>query len=146
LKKTSGSKPSKVVYLDFDDFGERNHRLDWLFQLRSVFPNFKVNLFTIPSECSVEFLNYVATIDWVQLCVHGFYHKHNEDVDEKFLENRSQLHQHKHFAPIYRAPYWQLSDEMYERLTKLGYKIMLHPDDSRWVSNTTGTPKILLHF
>lgn len=147
-KKTSDSKNSKqIVYLDFDDFGEKNHRLDLLWQLHDQFDDFKVNLFAIPNNCPPEFVDYVAGLGWIQLCVHGYYHKHHEEVDEKFLINRSKLHQYHHFAPVYRAPYWQLSDTMYERLKKLGYKIMIHPDDPRqgikynW--NTKDSPPFL---
>lgn len=121
----------KIVFLDLDDFSESNNRLDWLWMLKNEFPNFKVNLFTIPNDCSIDFLNYVGMIDWIQLCTHGYYHKNDEEVSLRFLQNRSILHQTEHFAPVYRAPFWQLSNTMYERLKKLNYKIMLHPDDLR---------------
>ena len=128
MKKTKGSKPSKIVYLDFDDFGEANHRLDWLWQLRKTFPYFKVNLFAVPSQnVNKKWLEYIWSIDWIQLCVHGYYHKNNEDVPE----NKLKVLPAQGYAKVYRAPFWQLSDDMYERLTKLGYKIMIHPDDSR---------------
>lgn len=116
----------KQVWLDFDDFSESNNRLDWLWMLKKEFPNFKVNLFTIPDDCSVSFLDYIQSLEWIQLCVHGKNHVNNEEIDLNWL------HTFKiDFAPVYRAPYWQLSDAMYERLKKLGYKIMLHPDDPR---------------
>jgi len=121
----------KTCTLDFDDFSETNNRLDWLWMLKNEFPYFKVNLFTVPSQCSNEFIEYIGGLSWIQLCMHGYSHKHNEDVSLKFLQNRARLHQTYHFAPIYRAPYWQLSDVMYEKLKKLKYKIMLHPDDPR---------------
>ncbi len=133
----------KIVYLDFDDFGETNHRLDWLWQLHKTFPHFKVNLFTIPEDCSVQFLDYVRALDWIQLCVHGFTHENNEDVSETALKMLKDFG----CSMVYRAPFWQLSDVMYERLTKLEYKIMLHPDDPRvgtkynW--NTKDSPPFL---
>lgn len=118
---------NKIIYLDFDDFGEKNHRLDWLWMLKEEFPKFKVNLFTIPGNCNVLFLDYIKTLDWIQLCVHGYNHANNENVSEKALEMLKDYG----YSKIYRAPYWQLSNEMYERLKKLKYKIMLHPDDPR---------------
>ncbi len=140
--KKEKSKNKKIVYLEFDDFGETNHRLDWLWQLHKAFPKFKVNLFTIPSDFHGNFCAYVKSLDWIQICVHGFNHTNNEEVSEKELERLKD-----HFSPIYRAPYWQLSDTMYERLTKLGYTIMIHPDDPRvgikynW--NTKDSPPFL---
>jgi len=119
----------KVCYLDFDDFSETNNRLDWLWMLKNEFPHFKVNLFAIPSKFSASFLSYIRFIDWIKLCVHGSNHKNNEDVSEATLKLLST--KCYGFNKIYRAPYWQLSDDMYKRLKKLNYKIMLHPDDSR---------------
>jgi len=127
-KKTSDSKTNKICYLDVDDFGEKNHRLDWMWQLRQEFPNFKINVFAIPVENEQEeWLTYLKSIDWLQLCVHGYKHKNNEEVSEKILKELPK----KGFAKVYRAPFWQLSDTMYKRLKKLDYKIMLQPDDKR---------------
>ena len=119
-------KNKKQVYLDFDDFSETNNRLDWLWMLKNEFPYFKVNLFAIPDECNGYFLEYIKEIKWIQLCVHGKKHINNEDIDSNWLRTFKT-----DFAPIYRAPYWQLSDKMYKRLKGLKYKIMLHPDDPR---------------
>ena len=118
----------KIVHLDLDDFNEQNNRLDWLWMLKNEFSKFKVNLFTIPSKCSNNFLKYIKKLKWIQLCSHGFYHKNNEDVTKHDLLS---YFNYLGFAKVYRAPFWQLSDEMYNRLKKLGYKIMLHPDDPR---------------
>jgi hypothetical protein len=119
----------KQVYLDFDDFSESNNRLDWFWMLKKEFPNFKVNLFTITKDCSISFLEYIKDLDWVQLCIHGTKHLNNEEVSEKDLTDLTSVE--LGFTKIYRAPFWQLSDVMYERLKKLGFKIMLHPDDLR---------------
>ncbi len=118
----------KSICLDFDDFGEKNNRLDWFWKLSKEFPHFKVNLFTIPEECSSPFLKYIHTLDWIQLCIHGWYHKNNEEIGPEHLKICTN---ELRFSKIYRAPYWQLSDKMYNRLKKLGYKIMLHPSDPR---------------
>jgi hypothetical protein len=127
MKKSK--KPDKIVFLDLDDFGESNNRLDWLWMLKKEFPNFKVNLFTIPDQVYGNFCAYIRSLNWVQTCIHGFHHEHDEEISEKILDWRSE--ELVLFAKVYRAPYWQLSDKMYERLRKLDYKIMLHPDDPR---------------
>ena len=118
---------NKICYLDLDDFGEANTRLDWLWILKNEFPNFKVNLFTIPSASSLNFLEYIKTLDWIQICVHGAQHLNNEEVSESSLKEFNKFG----YAKVYRAPFWQLSDEMYNRLKKLDYKIMINPSDFR---------------
>lgn len=118
----------KTVYLDFDDFGEKNNRLDWFWKLHKEFPHFKVNLFAIPDQLHGNFYAYIKSLDWIQICLHGYYHKNNEEISEKVLKSKDIA---SFFVKVYRAPYWQLSDTMYERLKKLNYKIMLHPDDPR---------------
>jgi len=128
-KKTRESKSSKVCYLDFDDFGEKNSRLDWFWRLHKEFPHFKVNLFAIPWDNQrKEWMKYIQKLDWIQLCVHGFYHENNEEVEKGML---GAYCPDRGFAKVYRAPFWQLSDKMYNLLKKLDYKIMLHPDDPR---------------
>jgi hypothetical protein len=117
---------NKICFLDFDDFSEDNNRLDWLWILKQEFPNFKVNLFAIPNNCSDLFLDYIKSLDWIQLCVHGHKHINNEEINSNWLQTFKI-----DYTPVYRAPYWQLSDTMYKRLKNLGYKIMLHPDDQR---------------
>ena len=117
----------KIVYFDCDDFSEQNNCLDWLWMLKKQFPKFKVNLFAIPAQCSHKFLDYISSIEWIQLCIHGWKHINNEEISEQVLIDLKN----SCYVTIYRAPYWQLSDMMYKKLTKLGYKIMLHPDDLR---------------
>jgi len=116
----------KTCTLDLDDFSENNNRLDWLWVLKNEFPHFKVSLFTVPKKCSESFLIYIMKIEWIQLCLHGLKHIHNEEINNKDLKTLTEV-----FVKVYRAPYWQLSDEMYKRLKKLKYKIMIHPDDPR---------------
>jgi len=116
----------KTVYLDFDDFHEGQNRLDWLWMLKEEFPNFLVNLFTVPDKCSTDFLAYADSLKWVQLCIHGYKHDHNEEISKAILKKPGTI-----FAKVYRAPFWQLSDEMYKKLKELDYKIMLHPSDPR---------------
>lgn len=117
-----------IVYLEFDDFTEKNNRLDWLWVLKREFPKFKVNVFAPFSLSSNGFFYYVNSIDWINLCFHGSKHVNNEMVTAEELKT-AQLDYS--FSRVYRAPFWQMSDEMYKRLKKLGYKIMLHPDDPR---------------
>jgi len=119
-------KEETVCFLDLDDFGETNNRLDWLWMLKKEFPKFKINLFTIPNDFFGNFCAYIKSLDWIRVCIHGYFHVNNEEIAEKQLKELKDF-----FAPVYRAPYWQLSDKMYQLLKKLDYRIMLHPDDPR---------------
>lgn len=97
--------------------------------LKKEFPLFKVNLFAIPwDNQSEKWKQYIKSLNWVQLCIHGFYHQNNEEVSKAILENDLLS---RGFVKVYRAPFWQLSDNMYQILTDLKYKIMLHPNDLR---------------
>lgn len=118
----------KQVFLDFDDFGETNNRLDWLWILKKEFTHFKVNVFAPFGLSSNGFFYYINSIDWINLCFHGKNHLNNEEVSKKDLKIAQIDYS---FAKVYRAPFWQLSDNMYQILKKLNYKIMIHPDDPR---------------
>ena len=72
-----------MVYLDFDDFGEKDNRLDWFWKLKDYYPKFKVNVFAIPTwNEKQEWISYIRTLDWIQLCIHGYGHKHDDDLSE----------------------------------------------------------------
>lgn len=60
--------------------------------------------------------------DRIAYCLHGWYHEQGEDVPEKKLIKWQ-------YDKVYRAPYWILSDHMYSKLIKNGYKIMLNYTD-----------------
>ena len=127
----SAQKPKdsskKIVYLGLDDFGEANSNLDLLWRLRNYFDDFKVNLFAIPDNClNNSFVEYIQSLGWIKLLVHGYSHTHYENLDEITLNILSQR-----LDKLYKAPFWELSDEMYQRLQKLEFKIFLQPDDPR---------------
>ena len=125
-KKIKQAKPT--VYLGLDDFGEKNSNMDLLWRLRDNFDDFRVNLFaTIDNNLRDSWLNYIHDLKWIQLCVHGYHHVHHEELDEDVLKVITP----KPFVKVYKAPFWELSDGMYERLKKLGFEILLHQDDPR---------------
>ena len=126
-KKEEKDGYTPTVYLGFDDFSERGSNMDLLWRLRGYFDDFKINMFTIPSVCSEEWLKYIDNLGWIGLNVHGYNHIHNEVVDEIALRETTS----KYFRMGYKAPFWELPDEMYERLRELGFKIFLQPSDSR---------------
>ena len=128
LKANKGKEKHPIVYLGLDDFGEKNCNLDILWRLRDYFDDFKVNLFAIPNNnLNKEWIRYIKNLDWIQLCLHGYNHTSNEEIDKIVLKTITP----EPFARIYKAPRWELSESMYERLTELGFKILLYPSDDR---------------
>ena len=129
LKGNKNVTGSKTVYLALDDFGEQVSTMDILWKLRKHFDDFKANLFApLMWNEREEWLKYVNSLGWLQLCVHGYNHVRDEDIDEVSL---GHIANNKYFSKIYKAPFWELSDEMYARLKKNGFKILLHKDDER---------------
>lgn len=128
LKATKKEGPTKrTVYLTLDDFGEEVNNLDVLWKLRNHFDNFQVSLFAVPDWCGrVAFMDYIDSIGWIDLYVHGFFHLRGEELSEITLNYLTK----KYFKRGYKAPMWDLSNTMYERLRKLGFKIFLQPTDS----------------
>jgi hypothetical protein len=119
----------KIVYLTLDDFGESNTSFDLLWRLRNYFDDFRVNLCS-PFRWNErkEWLSYLNSLSWIQLCHHGYDHERNEELDNVSLDILSK---DPYYAKVYKAPFWELSDDMYTKLQERGFKILLHKDDPR---------------
>lgn len=107
----------KRVVMDFDDLADGNDRFDVLMRLKVRDPGFKVTLFAIPNRCSDGLLSmYDVCRDWIQLGIHGFRHSRHEalgwmqDEAEDKLQRAMAIYP---FAPIFKAPNWQMTDEVY---------------------------------
>lgn len=121
-------KTERKVYITFDDFGEKVSNLDMLWKLRDYFDDFKVSLFAVPDWCArPEWMEYVSTLDWIDLYIHGFFHKEGEELDDKTLEFLTR----RYFRRGYKGPLWEISDDMFHRLQKLQFMIFLEPTDPR---------------
>jgi hypothetical protein len=109
---------------DFDDFSEKSNRLDLLFKLKDLIPNYKVTLFTCPGLCSEEFCRGVATLDWVELALHGDVHSELECSKWTKQQTLDYLYKYESwgcFKKVFRAPYWASSEEVKEALVEKGY-------------------------
>lgn len=120
-----------MIY-EFDDFGathiisgetQSHDCRDVLDKLHYANPNFKVTLFTIPGELTKELADWCrANSQWVQLALHGFFHRDNWECSKMSYEEFDNLI--KEFQPMidtyfvkgFRAPGWQISDGVYEWL------------------------------
>ena len=133
---------------DSDDFGV-NHVIsdqtqshdcrDVLDRLHFANPVFKATLFTNPAEMSYELLEWCrANEGWIQLALHGFYHRSNfecvEMSEEDFEQNIKPFEYmlDEYFVKGFKAPGWQISDGCYQWLLKNGYWVAdQHYNDDR---------------
>lgn len=125
------------MIVDFDDFGS-NHVIsnecqshdcrDKLDALHFANPNFKVTLFAIPAEMTFELAEWCkANSGWVELAVHGIFHRDNwecskmtyEEFDEAIKPFEYMLE--TYFVKGFKAPGWQISDDIYKWLLDHGY-------------------------
>lgn len=132
-----------MFVFDSDDFGA-NHVIsdmcqshdcrDKLDEFHYANPNFKVTLFTIPFEMTMELAEWCkANAGWVELAVHGFRHTSNYECEkmtyEEFDKNMKEVFQiwgtygrtEWLFTNGFKAPGWQISDGAYQWLKDNGW-------------------------
>lgn len=125
-----------MIVFDSDDFGA-NHVIsdmcqshdcrDVLDKLHILNPAFKATLFAIPFEMTFEMLNWCAANDsWVELAWHGFYHSSNYECEKMSYEEFDHIMAEfknlgTHFVKGFKAPGWQISNDIYEWLYDNGW-------------------------
>lgn len=112
------------LVIDFDDFSELNSKFHLLEKLKWHIPNLKVTLFTIPSDCSKEFCQKIAKLDWIELALHGEKHTHLECstwTKRKALEVLNHYEKWGCFKKIFKPPFWAGSEGLYEALSEKNY-------------------------
>lgn len=125
------------MVFDFDDFGA-SHKIsdmcqshdcrDKLDELKAINPDFKVTLFTIPYEMTLDLARW-ATLNaaWVELAIHGFDHSSNYECEKIGLIDFSiqmqivEEHWPDLFSKGFKAPGWQISDDVYKWLRGYDY-------------------------
>lgn len=124
------------MIFDSDDFG-CNHVIsemcqshdcrDVLVELKGINPNFKATLFAIPGEMTAELSAWCQfNKDWVELAVHGFFHQSNYECEKLSYEDFGFfMHEFKdilkYFVKGFKAPGWQIGDEVYKWLLDNDY-------------------------
>lgn len=131
------------IALELDDFSPRNSNFGLLDNMREHYKDFKVSLFTTPWEIRwgeqtpitldkfKPFTEAVRNSDWIEVCVHGLTHAPLEFAEisydnarkrviiaEKMFANRGIT-----FTKIFKAPFWQVSEEAERALKDLGYYV-----------------------
>lgn len=126
------------MIFEFDDFGcdhiisdmcQSHDCRDQLMRLKELNPKFKVTLFAIPAEMTMELLGWCQqNRDWIQLGVHGFFHSSNYECNEMtyndfdFMMRAFSAIIDKNFVKVFRAPGWQISTECMDWL-----------NDNKWI-------------
>lgn len=125
------------MVVDFDDFGcnrvmsdvcQSHDCRDKLDALHYANPAFKVTLFAIPGEMTAELAEWCkANEGWVELAMHGFYHRDNWECSQMTydeFERQVQFFQpmlERYFTKGFKAPGWQISDDCYRWLVDHGW-------------------------
>jgi hypothetical protein len=114
------------VYLDLDDWNKPNDTPEVhnaIKELDHYFDGgFRVNLFVSSKLPIPDRRSYAFMVDYL---MHGVYHEEWESPTYKQL----YAWQNAKRTMIYKAPYWQLTDELYERLIERKWRVMLNGED-----------------
>lgn len=123
----SNTKPLETTtsfIVDADDFCEGNDKLHILKQIKNEIPNFKISLFMIPGRSSVEWIEEMKKLDWIDMIPHGWLHPDSREC-EHWDYSRSKMYlqeiAHLGLTKGFKAPGWQISDGMYQALLEEGY-------------------------
>lgn len=121
--------------VDFDDQCDAWDALPYLLILKEKFPKFKVTLFTIPAESSYPHLLKLKQYDWIQLALHGWTHRINDEHNPTEMQHWSYDKSDKYLAFMsvfygnifvkgLKAPGWVLNEYIYQSALERGYWIM----------------------
>ena len=117
----------KLAIVEADDFQTKYDRngLGMLFYWKSIYPKFKITLFTIPNRTSDGMLRLMYLHrDWIELAVHGFDHESNFECwnwdyeKTKALMERVENHgeldmewTYPSYTKFFKAPGWMITGE-----------------------------------
>jgi len=113
----------KTIVLNLDDFAidYKRNALNWLFDFKSQYEDFKVTLFVIPELCEINFLISILKLNWMQLVGHGSNHKSNDEClkwDEGKWQAILNVYESLGFEKGFKAPNWEMNKLGYETLKK----------------------------
>lgn len=131
-----------MIVIDADDWGtprkisdqcRSNDCRDLLDKLHDINPAFKITLFAIPNELTIELLDWaIQRASYIELAQHGFGHGSNYECEkityDEFdaLMNASPIRKRiidAYFVKGFRSPGWQTSPAVFEWLRDNGWWI-----------------------
>lgn len=115
---------SESWIVDLDDFAENNSQWDLILQLKKAVPNLKLNLFTIPGQCSWSFIEEMRRVEWIQMIPHGHIHSSSRECEHWGYWN-AKYHllslEREGWIRGWKSPGWMISLGTYIALNELGW-------------------------
>lgn len=111
------------VVLDLDDLTDQNDPLQILLDLRVQYPELKVTIFAIPSQCSRELLDKYKALKWVELAIHGYHHSSMECAAWGAEETKNKVEEileTGYFVKGFKAPGWVGNQMVHDVLDEMG--------------------------
>lgn len=107
-----------TLIFESDDTCDRYDRngMNFLFWWKSLYPNFKISLFTIPDRTSRGMIELLKRHEeWIELCVHGFNHESNyENYSWDYDRTMRLMERIEGMGPykkIYKSPGWCITPD-----------------------------------
>lgn len=114
-----------MLTVDFDDLHESQHRLDLLYELKTINPLFRCTVFAVPGLGSDEFWESLPR--WIELAVHGWLHPTPRECEHWTREQIEGVLDsevvRRHFVNGWKSPGWLTSEAIYEVLVERGWWI-----------------------
>jgi hypothetical protein len=104
-----------IAIVEADDFCNRYDRngLNYLFYWKSLFPKFKITLFTIPDKTTNDFLCDLPS--WIEIAVHGFNHESNFECYgwdySKTTTLMNKVLKDNNYIRIFKSPGWSITPD-----------------------------------
>jgi hypothetical protein len=116
------------AYVDLDDFCEEYmtaERWQLLHDLRAIYSDFKVTMFTIPGKSSPRWLRWVKSeFPWIEMAVHGTTHENQGEwlvSGEEALRKIEWVFNDQIYTRGFKAPWWKISAEADHALRTAGF-------------------------
>lgn len=116
--------------VDVDDLISRDQITTWLCPLKAMVPHFKLTAYAVPNRLGpVHQLK--EEFPWITFGIHGFEHSFSECLGwtKEQAKTLLQTALDMGYAPVFKAPNWQLDFETEEALKELEIVLHHHLDD-----------------
>src|SRR3990167_3051761 len=107
----------KLAIVESDDTEAHYERngLNYLFYWKSIYPKFKISLFTIPGKTSKGMVDLLSKhSDWIELLIHGFNHSSNFECFDWDYDKTKELMNYvdERYKSCFKAPGWTITPDL----------------------------------
>lgn len=117
-----------TVVFDLDDFAvdHESNCVNYLMEMKTKYPKFRVTLFTILGRWpDLNVLKTLSHFDYIEFAAHGWEHLRNDEVLEwdkkRWFDVLDRYETSGMFAKVWKAPNWEMTRLGYEVLKELGW-------------------------